>query len=119
MSAKIYLRREGHQIHRNLEKDVVLELCILPVYYDSDRVIVPDNFLTSYSLALALLQQNLTLIGTIRVNRAEVPQELIDNRHQVLRTKFAHDYENKIVLASYISQEEKGSHPAELLTRWE
>ena len=46
-------------------------------------------------------------LGTIRVNRVEVPQELKEKRRPVLSTRFAHDHDNKIVLASYIPKRNK------------
>ena len=82
-----------------------MELCT--PYYNSGREIVTDNFFTSHSLAVALLQQNLTLLGTIRVNRVEVLPEQKDKRRPVFSTRFAHDHENKIVLASYIPKRNK------------
>jgi hypothetical protein len=43
----------------------------------SGRNVTCDNFFTSIGLAEKLLERNITLIGTIRKNRAEIPREFL------------------------------------------
>lgn len=72
LTAIIYTGRgPNEEPVRDLGKKLVLEL--LKPYYNTGRNVVTDNFFTSYSLAVELLSKNLTLLGTIRKNRREVP----------------------------------------------
>ena len=93
-------RRPGEPIHRNLAKDVVLELC--EPFRHTHRDIVTDNFFTSHSLAVDLLKIGLTLLGTMRSNRRELPAFIKDkNDMQQYSSKFVFDHENKITVAAY------------------
>ena len=100
MNAKIYTGRKGNVVHGNLAKDVVMELC--EPLFNSDSKVVSDNVFTTHSLAVSLLQRHLTLLGTTRRQRAEVPVELRNTRRPVELALFVDDYENHIVLTSYI-----------------
>ncbi|XP_064809134.1 piggyBac transposable element-derived protein 4-like [Oncorhynchus masou masou] len=40
-----------------------------------------DNFFTSYELGQRLLERNLTMVGTVRKNKAELPPALLDTLH--------------------------------------
>ena len=106
LNAIIYTGRERNAApHRNLGQDVVTEL-VRP-YYTTGREVVTDNFFTSHSLAVALLEQNITLLGTIRPHRREIPEQLKSKRREVGSNTFAHDHENKIVLVSHIPKRNK------------
>jgi hypothetical protein len=58
-----------------LPESVVLKLT--ERYYGSGISVTTDNFFTSVSLANKLLQHRITLLGTLRSNRREVPQAAI------------------------------------------
>ena len=51
---------------RNLANGIVIRLCL--VYFGTGRDIYVDRYFTSHGLVCNLLQQNLTLIGTIMAN---------------------------------------------------
>ena len=76
-------RGANDPMHRNLRDDFVTELTT--PYFESNREIVTDNFFTSHSLAVSLLNHGLTL-------RQKMAQ------HQ---SAFVYDHVNKITLASY------------------
>ena len=68
----IYSRRESDLgPHRNFANDIVMKLC--SVYFGTVRDIYVDRHFISHGLVCNLLQQNLTLIGTITANQREVP----------------------------------------------
>ena len=70
----IYSGRESDSVpHRNLANDIVMKLFL--VYFGTRRDIFVDRYFTSHDLVRNLLQQNLTLIGTIMGNRREVPSQ--------------------------------------------
>ena len=51
--------------------DRIHELCS-PLQH-SDRNVTADNFFTSVQLAESLLDKNLTLVGTLRQNKPDIP----------------------------------------------
>ena len=105
LNAIIYTGRQGTEVHRNLGHDVVMEL--MEPYYGSGREVVTDNFFTSHKLALSLLRETLTLLGTIRSHRREIPEDLRNKKRPVTSSLFAFDHENKVTLVSYIPKKNK------------
>ena len=69
-------------------------------FFGTNRDIVIDNFFTSHLLAVDLLRNSLTLLGTIRKHRKEIPAMLRENR-EAHASKFLYDHENKITIVSY------------------
>ena len=59
-----YDGKEGDQVHRNLAQNIAMRL--LEPHFGTGRDVCTDNFFTSYDLAKLLLQENLTLLRTIR-----------------------------------------------------
>lgn len=65
------------------------------------RLVTCDNFFTSYGLARALHRNNLSLLGTIRRNKPELPSEFLSARgREVFSTKFA--FSELATLVSYV-----------------
>jgi len=55
------------------------------------RNITTDNFFTSIPLVTELLAMNITYIGTLRKNKAEIPQEFLPVKtREVYSTLFGH-----------------------------
>lgn len=52
------------------------------------RSVVTDNFFTSVSLSRKLLAQKITLIGTVRHNRGEVPLSFIGKPNIIMQSSF-------------------------------
>ena len=80
LNGKIYLGRAPNQQgpERELGKNIVLEL--MKPFYNTGRNVVMDNFFTSFSLAAELIPKNLTILGTMRKNRREIPRCLLETR---------------------------------------
>ncbi len=99
LNAQIYTGRVANEpVHRNLAQDVVMEL-VRP-YFGTNRDIATDDFFTSHALAVNLLANGLTLLGTMRKQRREVPPVLRENR-PMHSSKFLYDHASKITLVSY------------------
>ena len=99
LNGSIYTGRGINEpVHRNLGEDIVTQLT--EPYFGSNREIVTDNFFTSHSLAVSLLCHGLTLLGTIRKQRREVPTTLRQKMPQY-NSVFLYDHDNKITLVSY------------------
>ncbi|XP_052348595.1 piggyBac transposable element-derived protein 4-like [Oncorhynchus keta] len=62
-----------------------------------------DNFFTSYKLGQRLLERNLTMVGMVRKNKAELPPALLESRgRQVLSSRFA--FTPTTTLGSYLAK---------------
>ena len=106
-----YGDKEGDQVHRNLTHDIVTRL--LEPYFGKDRDVCTDNIFTSYNLAKLLLQENLTLLGTTRKHRREVPGSL-NRKIEIYFSKFLFNHVNGICLFAY--QAKKNKNPVMLLS---
>jgi hypothetical protein len=67
-----------------------------------------DNFFTSLSLARQLQLKGMTLVGTFRNNRREIPRELTSYKNRQLYSSiFSYTVEDRIQLVSYKSKKNK------------
>ncbi|XP_063226688.1 piggyBac transposable element-derived protein 4-like [Bacillus rossius redtenbacheri] len=72
----------------------------------SGRNITTDNFFTSFDLGQELLKMNLTLVGTLRSSRKEIPNEMLPSKtREENTTKFA--CSGKTLLVSYVPKKNK------------
>ncbi|XP_047103745.1 piggyBac transposable element-derived protein 4-like [Schistocerca piceifrons] len=101
---QMYTGRSGDVREVNQGKRVVLDLvCHLA---GSGRNITTDNFFTSYDLGQKWLKMKLTLVGTLRSTRKEVPKEFLPLKtREECTTRFA--YSGKTLLASYVPKRNK------------
>ena len=88
---------------KNQGERVVLQLssCLSHGYN-----ITVDNFFTSFSLASKLLKKNITLLGTLRQNKKEIPKELLPSKERIVFSsefRFSDDYS----LVSYVPKKKK------------
>ena len=65
-----------------------------------------DNFFTSVTLAQELLEKKLSLVGTMRKNKKEIPTEFLPARTQeVYSSLFGH--QEQLTLVSYVPKKGK------------
>ncbi|KAL6487771.1 hypothetical protein MHYP_G00043970 [Metynnis hypsauchen] len=65
-----------------------------------------DNFFTSYSLGQELLKRKLTMVGTVRKNKPELPPALVTTRgREALSSKFA--FTDTHTLVSYVPKKNR------------
>ena len=60
-----------------------------------------DNFFTSIPLARNLLTKGLTLLGTLKSNKPDIPPEFQKDRRREVQSSL-HGFNNKMVLCSYV-----------------
>ena len=72
-NGKPYLGHEGSQRNVGLASDVVKVLSA-PLHFSGINI-TTDNWFASSQLAADLLQKQISLLGTIRKNRREIPNE--------------------------------------------
>ena len=75
MNAKVYLGKENNEVARKLASDVVCTL-VQPISgQQGGRNVTTDNFFTSVDLSNRLKDRCLTLVGTMKQNKKEIPTE--------------------------------------------
>jgi hypothetical protein len=107
-NASVYLGKETAAAPRaqNLGKDVVLLLCA-PLNCIG-RNITTDNFFTSLSLARELLKKRISLVGTVRANRVDVPREFVEHKKRELHSSmFGFNTVDDTALVSYKAKKNK------------
>ncbi|XP_038069266.1 piggyBac transposable element-derived protein 4-like [Patiria miniata] len=101
-----YLGKEAEGTRTNLGASVVKEL--MQPMYNIGRNVTTDNYFTSAALAKDLLKKNLTLVGTIRGSRREVPKEV---RRENVKTRAAKSsrflFNEDLTLVSFIPRENR------------
>ena len=99
-------KEEGAAREGTLEESVVLQL--VEPFVDSGCHIVTDNFFTSLKLARKLTEKGMTLLGTIRSNKREIPKEMrtTANRERY-SSKFAFQTDGEAAIVSYVPKRNK------------
>ncbi|KRZ12632.1 PiggyBac transposable element-derived protein 4 [Trichinella zimbabwensis] len=65
-----------------------------------------DNFFTSHELAMQLLKKKLTILGTIKKNKPELPQEVLESRGRAVHSlKFV--FTEQCTVVSYIPKKHR------------
>ena len=83
-------------------------LSLTSFYNKSGRNVFVDRYFTSHSLCLSLLQNDLTMTGTVMASRRDVPKEMKTVKtRSVFSTKEVWDSENRIMLLSYVPKQGK------------
>ena len=111
LNAIAYGGKEGDQVHRNLDHDIVLRL--LEPYYGTGRDVCTDNFFTSYNLAKLLLEKILTIFGTIKNHCRSIPH-FLNNRMELYSSTFLYNHDDGVCLVAY--QAKRNKKPVVLLS---
>lgn len=90
-------KRAGEQREVNQGERVVLSLT--EEVAKTGRNITCDNFFTSISLARKLLSKKLTIVGTLRRNRGELPTEFVNAKNREPYSTIFSFQENAMILS--------------------
>lgn len=102
----LYTGKEDRPKEVGLGEHVVFELA--QFLFGSGRNITTDNFFTSLALARKLKTKQLTLVGTVRHSRREIPKSLTDHRHKNLYSStFVFSEVDRMLLVSYKAKPSK------------
>ena len=83
---------------KNLGQKIVESLS--EFYFGSNRCVTMDNFFTSIPMAKKLYSMNMSIIGTLRQNKVEIPQSFLgDKKKKLNSSQFA--YDSFMTLVSY------------------
>ncbi|CAF1527960.1 unnamed protein product [Adineta ricciae] len=100
-----YIGRQPDQDRqKNIGTSVVLEL--LKPLYGSNRNVTIDNFFTSVQLAKDLQMKNLTLIGTLRKNKPDIPIEFQSNKKRAIGSSLF-GFQDDLTLVSFVPKANK------------
>ena len=100
----VYLGKRGTSPEVAQGKRVVEEL--MQPLFGSGRNVTVDNFFTSVPLAQSLLQNTLTLTGTIRSNKREIPPEFKANS-QRQQHSCVFGFTRRMMMCSYVPKRHK------------
>ena len=99
LKAKPYLGKQGNAPKRGLAQNVVLELSA--PFNNTGRNITMDNYFTDMALGINLLQNGLTLFGTVRKNKTFLPPSFLPSRRrEVHSSNFG--FMRNMTLMSYV-----------------
>ena len=97
---QMYTGKEDNPSHHGLGERVVMDLS--SSLENSGRHITTDNFFTSLKLARSLRSKGMTLLGTLRKNRREVPPQMKNLQGRaVYSSDFRFNLEDQTCLLSY------------------
>jgi hypothetical protein len=100
-----YVGRQPNQERQTqIGASVVLEL--LQPLYGSNKNVTIDNFFTSVPLAKELQMKNLTLIGTLRKNKPEIPMEFQSNKKREIGSSLF-GFHDGLTLVSFVPKQDK------------
>ncbi|KAJ4942402.1 hypothetical protein JOQ06_012268 [Pogonophryne albipinna] len=97
-------RQPGEEVQKNLGENTVRQLC--SGFRHTGRNITTDNFFTSVPLAEHLLEKGLTIVGTMRQNKPDIPPVMKASKsREVHSTEFG--FNGSMTMISYIRKKGK------------
>ena len=102
---QLYAGRVGSQQDVGQGSRVVLDLSTSIV--NTGRNITTDNFFTSYRLAQELMQRRLSLVGTVRSNRKEIPPSMQPDRSRPACSSVFGFSSDGVTMVSYVPKPRK------------
>ncbi|XP_076267092.1 piggyBac transposable element-derived protein 4 isoform X2 [Rhynchophorus ferrugineus] len=104
LTGQLYTGKSKDGREKNVGERVVKDL-VAP-YRGSGRNITMDNFFTTLPLAKFLLSWNLTIVGTLKKNKAYIPPAMaVSKTREELSTVFG--FHEKVTLCSYVPKKNK------------
>ena len=70
------------------------------------RNLTTDNWYTSYTLAMSLLQDKMTLVGTLKKNKREIPAEFLPNKQKPISSSMF-GFQKHATLVSFTPKKNK------------
>lgn len=104
LNSQVYTGMINNQREINQGLRVVLDM-VRP-YFGSGRGVTTDNFFTSIPLAEELLRHQLTITGTLRANKKEIPPEFAPNSVREEQSS-VFGFSNDLTLVSYVPTKKK------------
>ena len=104
-NAKIYVGRQpGSEPEKNLGQNVVIQLT--SPLQGSCRNVTMDNYFTGVPLAKTMLQRKLTIVGTMKKCKIEIPEYMKPAKSRETKTSIF-GFNDKLTMVSYVPQKNK------------
>ena len=105
-SMEVYVGKQpvGPYEVSNSAKDVVMRL--VPSIMGTGRNVTVDNWFCSIPLAIELQKNNLTLVGTLRKNKAELPNQFVNVKTREINSSMF-GYGENMTIVSYVPKKNK------------
>ena len=101
LNAQIYSGKSPDGPERQQASRVVRDLTT--TIANSGRNVTCDNFFTDFNLAVELLDKNITLLGTLRKNKREIPLSFQALRHRIEQSAmFGFSKDHHLMICSYV-----------------
>lgn len=101
----IYVGKQPNQdVNKKISLDIVLELT-KPIV-NSGKNITMDNWFTSIPLARELIKRKLTLVGTIKSNKPEIPLNFLPNKNREVKSS-VFGFTKDMTLVSFVPKKNK------------
>ncbi|XP_054713571.1 piggyBac transposable element-derived protein 4-like [Uloborus diversus] len=101
-SMEIYCGKNSNKSNKPI--DVVKRL-VEPLY-NTGRNVTTDNWYTSYPLAKDLISKNLTIVGTLRKNKKEIPVEFVNTKKREIHSSLF-GFQKDCTIVSYVPKKGK------------
>ena len=102
-NCEIYTGKKNDNREKNQGENVVKTLT-MPIY-KSGRNVTMDNFFTTLNLSRYLLEQNITIIGTVKKNKTFLPKNFQSNIGEAGECKFI--FQDEATLVKYNAKKNK------------
>lgn len=83
----------------------IVERLVLP-FADSNRNLTTDNWYTCYPLGLSLLKKGITIVGTLRKDKREIPPQFLPHKDREIGSSIF-GYQKDFTLVSYVPKRNK------------
>ncbi|KAF2891025.1 hypothetical protein ILUMI_15148 [Ignelater luminosus] len=97
---------KGERVNNNLSVPTNDLLKLIPPIERTNRNIVVDNWFTSIELCEKLREKKLTVLGTLRMNKPQIPLEFKPNRKRAVRS-IVFGHANGITICSYVPEKNR------------
>lgn len=111
LNAYIYLGKDSDGLnlpteYQRLQKPSQAVLRLISPIEGSNRNVTTDNWYTSIELLDVLKEKHLTVVGTMRKNQREIPQEFLPARHRLVDSTIF-GFTKDITISSYVPKPNK------------
>lgn len=103
-SAKPYIGKEDRQSSCSIPTQYVLELT--KEIHGTNRNCTMDNWFSSYEVAEKLLEKKLTMVGTMRKNKPDIPKQLVETKGKPVNSSLF-IFDELSTLVSFIPKKNK------------
>lgn len=96
-NCQVYTGKDAHADGPEKQQGARVVKDLVSYLYGSGGNVTMDNFFTSYTLGQQLLVNNMTLLGTVRKNRREVPKDLLSKHRDEHSSQFVFTADTSMV----------------------